>query len=358
MKKFNKIKSEAEHEALEGILLLKDGNNVQTQKLAKLYGTDNNEWEFDISKQKFQIKDGNNLASFFYCSIEKSWIIFRTFGNLKLNGKFVEINAVLRSKSMIEIGNIFCFFENKIIIKKEYKKLLVDIILDTSEKKIELSKIYERLLNDYDFSHKKQNSWKNSIRCILSESKLFYKKPQINKETRGRHWAVDPKELKILDNSLLKRIDKIFNGIFNDDPYIPVYTYNDLNPEGAYNSNSTENESHLSMQEMTGNPRFINKENINFNSDNSLTFYPIDSIYPNQKYYQKNNYRLQNDRSETKSLKNIQENKREYTTKKDFDYEIASFDGGYNNDLIDELSSDFSCLSVKEKTKRRRRDFM
>lgn len=199
----------AEFDAIDGILLLKKEQRIKKVLLARFYENNNKESEvFDIYEKKFRIIEGESLGLFFYFYLEKTWFLFIERGSIRINGKKIVNSGVLRNETLIEIGSLRLYFEIKHIVRKEYKKLLVEVILDSPRKKLLLSEIYEKLLESYGFGQKKKRSWINSIRCVLSKSKVFYKVAKEIKYGRGCFWCVNKEELEIMDRETLKKSEK------------------------------------------------------------------------------------------------------------------------------------------------------
>lgn len=335
MRRYDQRKDQIESEALDGILLLKKEQAPERSAIAVLKGIGRDEWIFNIYNYKFQIKEGKNIATFFYFVLEKTWFIFHDSGNIQVNEIPLSHAAIVRNGTILQIGKLSCFFELRIIVRKEYKKLLVEIILGTMEKKMSLSKIYEKLSDQYGFSQEKKLSWKNSIRCVLSESKVFYKIPKETKGGRGCFWSVNGKELAKMDQECIKRCEKKYYDTFFYGHKCVCYTANQI----MYNSKSFVNEN-SSDEYQDFDPvddiQFSGSENFGNVSQNIMK-HKFPKIQPSN--YMKSR----------KSNRNIFNNNSE-------DYEIASFDGGNRNfdAYMDELSSDFSSLSVKQKKRRRK----
>lgn len=315
MRRYEERKDKIESEALDGILLLKKEQVTKKQLLARLNGKGKKEWELNVYDNKFKIKDGKNIAIFFYFVLEKTWFVFLESGNLKVNSHQIRQSAVLRNEAVIEIGSLFFLFEIKFIVRKEYKKLLVEIILDSPNKKLSLSEIYDKLLKYYRFCHEKRASWKNSIRCVLSESKVFYKIAKEVKHGRGSYWSVCQAELLKMDEDSIRRCEKKHSDQFIFEEDCSVYEkYNLISEVSDFSS------------EELSDPIPFEPQRYNFNEPRYLG--------PNYYQFKENNENLVDHDPED-------------------ELEIASFDG--RDSFIDELSSDMSCLSVKAKRRRRRR---
>lgn len=361
MKKYDERNDIVEYDALEGMMLLKTCRKAKKPCLAILRGGDRSLWEFEIYHHKFQVKDGSHAATFYYCVLEKSWFIFLATGQLRVDKKPVRTAIVLRSGSMIEIGKIVCCFDIKFIVRKEYKKLLVEIILSSSEKRLSLSEIYQKLLSDYSFSTEKNASWKNSIRCVLSESKIFYKIPKKIKRGRGGYWCINEKELAKMDDESIKKCEKRFVDSFIYDRRSVIYTAVDLmhslQDECKENLN---NYRELRFKEPSGSyDKF----------DECRAFVPnshhekVARISHHQKY--KTEYdteakrprrspwftQMYNTSAMNPSYPNAVFDPFEYNDDDEFD--DLDRDGRRSACIADELSSDFSCLSVKEKRRKK-----
>ncbi|KRH93012.1 Transcription factor of the Forkhead/HNF3 family, partial [Pseudoloma neurophilia] len=262
MKKYDERVDKIESEALDGILLLKGDQISQKTLLASLNGRNEQNWVYDVFDQKFRIRDGQNSVIIYYFSVEKTWFIFLEQGNVKIDTHQLKSVKILRNNTLIEVGNIFCVFVIKSIVRKEYRKLLVDIILDTDNKRLSLSDIYEKLLNEYDFSLEKKQSWKNSIRCVLSESTIFFKIPKETNHGRGSYWSVDKKELEKMDNETIKRCEKKLPVDFFIDKKCKILYMDILDPE--YSDLSSEEfeevEKFVPQKYNFGNPKLFTEK--------------------------------------------------------------------------------------------------
>lgn len=310
MNNHNKRVDRLESEAVEGILLLTKEQKVKKKLLAIICGGDEKGWIFNIYDKKIRIKEGNSSIILFYLSSEKTWFIFLEHGSAKTDSCPLQAAKVLRNDTIIEIGDLFFVFEIKFTIKKEYKKLLVEIILDSPDKKLSLSSIYEKLEAAYGLPKERKASWKNSIRCVLSESKVFYKLPKETKNGRGSHWLICKTELKKMDLETVKRCEKKLPVDFLNDKDCPAYYRKDLDPDC----------SDISSEDLFEGTEFVPQRYSSTEVRYPTSNLPVDNT---------SNFNW------------------------DMDLETKSCDGV--DDFIDELSSEMSCISMKPKKKRKRR---
>lgn len=310
MSNYHKRVDKLESEAVEGILLLTKERKAKKKLLARLCGKDDQSWIFNIYEQKIRIKEGNSSVILFYLSLEKTWFIFLEYGRVKIDNIQLETAQILRNDTIIEIEDLFFIFEIKLILKKEYKKLLVEIILDSPDKKLSLSNIYQKLETNYDFPNEKKASWKNSIRCVLSESKIFIKVPKEVKNGRGSHWTISLTELDKMDMEAIKRCEKKLPQEFFHDKICPTYYRKDLDPD--YSDISSEN--------FFENEEFVPQRHNTVEAHYSTSLLSVENISnPNW----------------------------------DKEFETTSLDE--QDGIIDEISSEMSNLSMKPKKKRKRR---
>ncbi|ELQ75971.1 Transcription factor of the Forkhead/HNF3 family [Trachipleistophora hominis] len=348
-----------EHDALEGMMLLKTCRKAKKPCLAILRGNGKCAWQFEIYHHKFQVKDGCHAATFYYCVLEKSWFIFPVTGLLQVDEEPIRAAIVLRSGSIIKIGTIMCCFDVKFTVRKEYKKLLVEIILSSAEKRLSLSEIYQKLLSDYNFSTEKNASWKNSIRCVLSESKIFYKIPKKIKRGRGGYWCINGKELAKMDEESIKKCEKRFFDSFIYDRINVVYTAIDL-IRGQQDKHKENIEAYKKSQ---CEERIYNHVQL----DECETFSPyshhgkIARAPYNQKH--KINYDIEVKKQKTDpwftEIQNTSTKNPLFPSavfdpfEYDDEFDALDRNGRHSTCIADELSSDFSCLSVKEKRRKK-----
>lgn len=351
MTKLTKRQNSVEHEALEGMLLLSTQQKTTKTCLAVLQGSDRYTWAFEVYQHRFKITDDENAAIFYYCNIERSWFVFRVSGKIRIDNRETGNVGMLRNGSYIEIGNIKFFFEVKFIVRREYKKLLTEIILSCPEKKCSLSEIYHKLLTHYGFSMKKNTSWKNSIRCVLSESKIFYKIPKKIKQGRGGYWCVNDRELAKMEAECVKKCERNFYNSLLYDRQDVVYTAKQL----IYGSCEDPNENidnwkkpadteyvHVSSDKKRKTSVFPNAEQCTMASDVNIK---KPRLLPWSE-------RCNNGDTPDILQNNLHFNMFELDNNEDpMIYNRAGRNSVCN---IDDLSSEFSCLSVKTKRNRRK----
>ncbi|KAG8594270.1 hypothetical protein GDO81_001137 [Engystomops pustulosus] len=78
---------------------------------------------------------------------------------------------------------------------QSYIALISRAILSTTEKRLQLSDIYQWIMDTYPYYHNQDKSWRNSVRHNLSLNECFIKAGRSD-NGKGHYWAVHPANLE------------------------------------------------------------------------------------------------------------------------------------------------------------------
>ncbi|XP_075706713.1 uncharacterized protein LOC142741205 [Rhinoderma darwinii] len=78
---------------------------------------------------------------------------------------------------------------------QSYIALISRAILSTPEKRLQLSDIYQWIMDTYPYYHNQDKSWRNSVRHNLSLNECFIKAGRSD-NGKGHYWAVHPANLE------------------------------------------------------------------------------------------------------------------------------------------------------------------
>ena len=76
--------------------------------------------------------------------------------------------------------------------KMSYKKLIFSALMDSLDRRLKLTEIYDWILERYPAFRANKNGFQNSIRHNLSLNKMFVKEGGVSEAGRGGYWTVDP----------------------------------------------------------------------------------------------------------------------------------------------------------------------
>jgi len=76
--------------------------------------------------------------------------------------------------------------------KMSYKKLIFSALIDSPDRRLKLTEIYDWILERYPAFTANKNGFQNSIRHNLSLNKMFVKEGGVSEAGRGGYWTVDP----------------------------------------------------------------------------------------------------------------------------------------------------------------------
>ncbi|CAI9598003.1 unnamed protein product [Staurois parvus] len=88
--------------------------------------------------------------------------------------------------------------ENNNLLEKpnqSYIALISKAILSTPEKRLQLSDIYQWIMDTYPYYHNQDKSWRNSVRHNLSLNECFIKAGRSD-NGKGHYWTVHPANME------------------------------------------------------------------------------------------------------------------------------------------------------------------
>ncbi|KAM8961527.1 uncharacterized protein RCH25_037236 [Pelodytes ibericus] len=128
----------------------------------------------------------------------KSEIAQQAIGNVQSNDKLIysEYNQLKESPGSHKIinGDILCIKASE-KPNQSYMALISRAILSSPEKRLQLSEIYQWIMENYPYYHNQEKSWRNSVRHNLSLNECFIKAGRSD-NGKGHYWAVHPTNLE------------------------------------------------------------------------------------------------------------------------------------------------------------------
>ncbi|KAM3937377.1 forkhead box protein L1-like [Leptodactylus fuscus] len=110
---------------------------------------------------------------------------------------------------------------------QSYIALISRAILSTPEKRLQLSDIYQWIMDTYPYYHNQDKSWRNSVRHNLSLNECFIKAGRSD-NGKGHYWAVHPANLEAFSRGdyqrrrARRRIRRVSSVLGNPPPF-PLY---------------------------------------------------------------------------------------------------------------------------------------
>ncbi|CAH2312631.1 forkhead box D3-like [Pelobates cultripes] len=95
-----------------------------------------------------------------------------------------------------------------------YIALISRAILSSPEKRLQLSDIYQWIMESYPYYHNQEKSWRNSVRHNLSLNECFIKAGRSD-NGKGHYWAVHPANLEAFSRGDYQRRRARRRGFFN-----------------------------------------------------------------------------------------------------------------------------------------------
>ncbi|EPR78798.1 Forkhead protein [Spraguea lophii 42_110] len=270
-------------DVLEAFYLLSrayEPRTFQTSIVCELIGEN---WEYYVTRSIFTLSDMNSHLLFKYCSKEKFWVVLVN-GESKIGNEKVSHGLhILKDNVQIQCGSINFVFRDLNRSKKGYQKIIMSAILSKKNKKISLSAIYDFFIENEKYKDEDSKSWKNSIRCNLSQSNLFVKVARDRTEPSGKGslWTINQRFLGDFEQNLK-------NKLINERSYINI--------------------THLSKEDLYNTKKYCNTE-----VDDSIQYPKDNSVAPNEPYkqvysYEENKYDTYNghySRKQNKKDKNV-----------------------------------------------------